>query len=748
MPLPGKKSKPAIPRSAYEDKKFSIPLRLNRINKRFSMKKRILLGTALIFLGCFIYARQVQVQVAQKAATGFFTAHYTGSGLKAGEAASVTETIVYSKEEHILYYIFNMLPRGWIAISADDAAWPVLAYSFEGSYNGKNFPPQFLAWMKQYQSELLDLARHPAKPLPGVTQEWNSLLDGNYIPNHFARPASSIAPLISSNWDQGMYYNGMCPADPAGPGGHTWAGCVPTAMGQIMYYYRWPKTGTGSYSYTDPKYGLQSADFGATTYNWENMPDALSRQNDAVATLLYQLGVSCDLVYGASGSGMYNHKAAYSFLTYFKYSLQTKYLFRDSTSLRWDSILVAHLNRSMPLYYAGWSVPNINGHAFVCDGYQDTTYFHFNWGWSSSYNGYYYTNNLTPGGNNFRLAQEIIMNCFPDTLNYTYPEGCQGTSTLHCFDGSLSDGSGPVNPYSPSADCSWLVDPQTSQDSVSGIKVVFDYFDTNPSDFVIIYDGPSESSPLLGSYSGNTLPPTLNSTSNKILIHFKANGGAAGKGFQANFSSAIPVWCSGTQVILGDTADFTNGSFGFNYANNSNCRWRIERNDTLPLTIYFKRFDTEPAKDALTIYDLGSGLPLDTISGHFDSINPPAPVTSPSGKMFLIFTTNSSITGKGWEIYYPKRNTGVNETMADSPLNIFPNPACNYVTIRIPAGQKATGELILSSPEGRQLISEPVTISPGENEIKLDLAGLSAGLYFISLKSNINSAAAKLIIIK
>ena len=737
-----------MPYSAHEVKKFSISLMLIRINKRFSMKKRILLWIAMIFAGCFSHAGQVPVHIAQKAAAGFFTAHYPGPGLKAGATASITETIVYSREGFILYYIFNMLPGGWIAISADDGAWPVIGYSFEGSYTGKNFPPQFTAWMKQYQLALLDLAKHPAKPSREAAEAWNSLLDDNYPARHLQKPLSSVAPLISSNWDQGMYYDGMCPADPAGPGGHTWAGCVPTAMGQIMYYYRWPRTGTGSYSYTDAKYGLQSADFGATTYNWENMPDALTRQNDAVAQLLYHLGVSCDLVYGASGSGMYNHKAAYSFRTYFKYSPQTQYLFRDSTSLRWDSILVAHLNRSMPLYYAGWSVPNIDGHAFVCDGYQDTTYFHFNWGWSASYNGYYYTNNLTPGGNNFRLAQEIIMNCFPDTINYTYPVGCQGSLTLNFFDGSLSDGSGPVKTYSPAADCSWLIDPQTSQDSVSGINISFDYFDTNPSDFVKIYNGPTETSPLLGSYSGSSLPPSLNSTSNKVLVRFKANGGIAGKGFQANFSSALPVWCSGTQVIQADTADFTNGSFGFDYANNTNCRWRIERNDTLPLTIYFKRFDTEAGKDALTIYDLGNGLPLDTISGRYDSTGMPAPVTSPSGKMFLIFTTNSTVTGKGWEIYYPKRNTGINETRANSPLNLFPNPAREFVTIRITSNQPESGEIILASPDGRQMIRLPVNAVQGENEFRLNLEGLSAGLYFVSLKGNISSAASKLIITK
>lgn len=95
---------------------------------------------------------------------------------------------------------------------------------------------------------------------------------------------------------------------------------------------------------------------------------------------------------------MYNHKAAYAFRTYFKYAPETQYVFRDSTNMNWDSLLVAHLDRKMPLYYAGWSVPNVNGHAFVCDGYQGTGYYHFNFGWGGSYNGYYYTQNLTPGG--------------------------------------------------------------------------------------------------------------------------------------------------------------------------------------------------------------------------------------------------------------------------------------------------------------------------------------------------------------
>jgi hypothetical protein len=478
------------------------------------------------------------------------------------------------------------------------------------------------------------------------------------------------------------------------------------------------------------------------------MPNSLSGENEGISTLLFHLGVSCDLVYGSGGSGMYNHKAAYALRTWFKYSPQTQYLFRDSTSLKWDSVMMAHLDRGMPLYYAGWSVPNVNGHAWVCDGYQDTTYFHFNFGWSGTSNGYFYTSNPSPPGNNFRLAQELIINIFPDTVHYTYPLGCQGNKTLLFADGSFTDGSGPVKPYSGNADCSWLISPQTSADSISNITLKFDYLDTNPGDSVKVYDGPSTSSLLYGSYSGQTLPPTLISTGNSFLVKFKAGGGMPGKGFRAGFTSTSPVWCTGTTEIVADTADFTNGSYTFNYSNNSFCKWRLSRTDSLPLTIYFKRFDTEPFYDNLTIYDLGSGKLLDTISGHYETGNPPDSVTSPSGKMFLIFSTNSSVTRKGWEIYYPKRNTGINALPGPEGLVLYPNPSQGIVNLRFSSSQATRAELILSSPDGRTIMDKNLPAAAGENNIQVNLTGTPSGLYFISMKTVNGIHTGKLIINK
>ncbi|MEI6900031.1 MAG: C10 family peptidase, partial [Bacteroidota bacterium] len=405
------------------------------------MLRRFIAILIAILLHQGLSAKLVSEQDAKSVAINFILQRSERFQVDAFHERKISSTITLKVEQHPIYYVFTFDQGGYIIVSADDLVIPVLAYSFDGIYTEENQAPQFSAWMEQYQRQILYAIRSNAVPDDKVEAEWNRLRNGESKQPSAAEKAA-VEPLITSKWNQDNPYNGMCPADPTGPGGHAYAGCVPTCMGQIMYYYRWPETGKGSYTYTDATYGVQHVSYDSTTYEWENMKNAVTKENHGIAQLLYHLGVSCDLVYGPGGSGMYNHKTAYSLRTYFKYSPETRYIFRDSTSLNWDSLIIAHLNRKMPLYYAGWSVPNINGHAFVCDGYQGTDYFHFNFGWSGSFDGYFYINTLTPGGNNFNLAQDLVINIYPDTLHYSSPKPCNGLTTLHNTEGSIADGSG------------------------------------------------------------------------------------------------------------------------------------------------------------------------------------------------------------------------------------------------------------------------------------------------------------------
>jgi hypothetical protein len=463
--------------------------------------------------------------------------------------------------------------------------------------------------------------------------------------------------------------------------------------------------------------------------------------------LLFHLGVSVDLVYGPTSSGMYNHKAAYSLRTCFKYSPETRYLYRDSTTLNWDSVIIAHLDRKMPLYYAGWSVPNINGHAFVCDGYQGSDYFHFNFGWSGSNNGYYYIDNLTPGGNNFNLAQELIINIYPDTVNYSYPSNCAGQHILHYNQGSITDGSGPVEKYQPGSDCSWLIDPQTATDSITKINLAFDRFETGTNDVVTVYDGADANAAVLGSYSGSTLPGTVSSSGNKMFITFMAQGGGQAAGWSANYSTTSPVWCQGQKTITGDSAVITDGSLSFNYNNNSLCRWLITPPDqTKPLTVYFYAFDTETDKDFLSIYDPDTQAKLVSISGHYNSTNLPDSVTSPSGKMLLLFTSSSNVTAGGFTLYYPRWAAGVIETSDFMGLKIFPNPVHDKVNVEFRSPRTDHLNTVLSTMQGKIIrVSEEPCVR-GENKIEIPVAGLSPGIYLLRLQNEKTTETYKIVV--
>ncbi|MCD4773639.1 MAG: C10 family peptidase, partial [Bacteroidales bacterium] len=571
-----------------------------------------------------------------------------------------------------VFYIFNFEPRGFVIVSANDAVVPIPAYSFDGTIEKNNQPDNYKAWVNQYSQQIKYAFDNNLQADETISFEWDRLSTSIINELKLFSKEKDIEPLLTTTWNQGTYYNEMCPADPAGPGGHCYAGCVPTAMGQVVNYFRFPLQGSGSYSYQCPPYGTLSADFENTNYLWNNMPLALSSSNLATAELLYHLGVSCDLVYGPNGSGMYNHKAAYSLRTFFNYSPETEYVYRDSTSINWDSLLVAHLNQKIPMYYAGWSVPNVNGHAFVCDGYQGSNFFHFNWGWGGSYDGYFYTDNLSPGGSNFNLAQEVIINCFPDTVNFQYPYYCTGNDTLISTSGTIDDGSGPVYNYLNNTDCSWLIAPN---DSVENITIDFLKFDTETNDILTVYDGENISSPVLGSFSGSSIPESITSSGDKIFITFISNENTNTEGWLLSYESQIPVYCHGMTQLTNPEGTFSDGSGPRDYHNSSICMWQIIPDNPDEIILFFDEFETETDNDIFNVYD-GTTL-IAELSGN----ELPNPISAFSGSMFITFTSNTSITAPGWKVHYITSYVGIEKQNKKTDINIFPNPVNKELTI-------------------------------------------------------------------
>lgn len=688
-------------------------------------------------------AGNVSRETAKRVAVNFYFDRYPANQQTDYRSIKVSKIIAKESDGLTCYYTCMINAGGFVIVPAIDNVVPVLGYSFDSNVNPENLPCGFTAWMNHYEAQIKYAYTAQFDASDNVREEWVRLLSPDFEDQISDRNIRSVSPLLVSKWNQGSPYNAMCPADAAGPGGHCYAGCVATAMGQLLYYYRHPDQGTGSYSYSLPDYGTISADFSSTAYDWDAMPSSLVRENDAVATLLFHLGVSVDMDYGPDGSGMWNHKAAYSLKTYFGYGPETQYYFRDSITLDWDSILIANLDQKKPLYYAGWAgVQSNDGHAFVCDGYQGTNYFHFNWGWGGSYDGYFYTDNLTPGGSNFNYAQEVIP-MFPDTINYSYPDYCSGNRILSALDGSVEDGSGWYK-YLQGTSCSWLIKPQDAEhDSVSNIKLNFNAIDTEAIDSVKVYDSDTTTANLLGAYSGSTLPSEITSSGDRLYLTFSSAGTNEAGGWIADYRSTLPVYCSGQTTLTAPSGEFGDGSGDKRYNNNSVCKWRIEPPGAGFVTLWFTNFSTADSLDRVIITDLVTHEQL----GEFSGTELPPPVTATSGKMLLIFFTNSTGTGEGWDALYTSYGVGTLGNPSESnDVFLYPNPANGITSLYFNAQNQGKVKIELFTVSGTKIVCQELEQRQGRNQATIQLETLDPGIYLVSLSGNNSRKVLKLIV--
>lgn len=324
-----------------------------------------------------------------------------------------TASYIHMINDQVIFYVFNFDPEGFVIVAGDDASLPILGYNTKGTTTLGEFNCNIASFFSSYEQAILDI--HDRKlPNTETISEWDAILS-----NRFSAPESnrSVGPLMATEWDQDYPWNAFCPPDPEGPGGHALAGCVATAMGQIMKYWSYPNQGNGSHSYYHHIYGQLSANFGETTYNWANMPNTTS--TNATAELLFHLGVSVDMNYGADGSGAFCQHARDSFVDYFRYHPDAQLVWRNNYTFdEWLNVIKNQLDNLRPMYYSGEG--SEGGHAFVCDGYDANNHLHFNWGWSGYYNGFYQINNLTPGNHDFSYDQNAIINTYPEESGHVH----------------------------------------------------------------------------------------------------------------------------------------------------------------------------------------------------------------------------------------------------------------------------------------------------------------------------------------
>ncbi|MGD0710216.1 MAG: C10 family peptidase [Bacteroidales bacterium] len=692
------------------------------------MKTKSLFFTCLIvILFCFHhgFAKKVDITVAKQIAVNFYIEH-SKYNLSA-KSIVVTNSFAETENSIIMYYVFNLSNGGFVIVAAEDGVHPILGYSYEGIYTEENQSPEFIFWMNKYKQQIAYIVSSKQSSTAQIDADWArySVSSDKFIPSS---GTGNVAPLTYSLWDQGCCYNSHCPIDSTATTecDHVVTGCVATSMAQIMFYYRYPLQGEGSHSYNDPSYGIQSASFSATTYDWNAMSLSCIGVNDAIATLMYHCGVSDDMQYGPTGS-MGNMMYATNALTsYFKYSLSSiRHAIKSSfIDAQWADTLENELNNNRPFIYGGFDTTYGEGHAWVCDGYQATNYFHFNWGWSGNDNGYFYLDALDPSGYNFTSDEEAIYGIYPRS---GYPYYCSNTTiTLTSPAGTIDDGSGPSD-YKNNNDCSWLIAPT----GAGHINISFNNFSTADSgDVLTIYNGSNDLAPVLKSCTGTALPTPISSTSPTVFLKFITNGSDTSSGWQISYTTTYPVYCSGVTPLTAASDTFSDGSGSNNYNNNINCKWMIQPPGAGSVTLHFLSFNTEPANDIVKVVDPVSS----TVLGTFSGTTIPSEVTSHSGQMLVEFTTNATITAPGWSAVYTSSQLGVENYNIVKELSVFPNPANNYLHISFYITGRKDAKLQLLNITGQVVYDDNIKGNSAAILNKtIDVSGLSKGIYSLQI---------------
>ena len=302
-------------------------------------------------------------------------------------AAVPVPVMTFETSEVPTFYVFNQPDDGgWMIVSADDVAAPVIGYSDKGSFDPQNLPENFKGWLEQCGRQISQASMAGVEPY-AVSR---------------GSDKDPIAPLMSTIWDQTTPFNLLCPSI---NGFRTPTGCVATAMAQVMKYHNWPETAgeNAKFSYTwigGPASTPElSADFSNFKFDWENMLDSYRMgssdiQAEAVSKLMQACGYSVEMMYNSVASAAYNEYVGYALSEYFKYDQGLHNELRNMySSAEWEDLIYDNLKNYGPVVY--WGTGDV-GHCFVCDGYKDNGYFHFNWGWSGSSDGYFLLDALNP----------------------------------------------------------------------------------------------------------------------------------------------------------------------------------------------------------------------------------------------------------------------------------------------------------------------------------------------------------------
>ena len=208
-----------------------------------------------------------------------------------------------------------------------------------------------------------------------------------------------VVLLETASWGQNHPFNNQCWTKYNGTT-HAKTGCVATAYAIVMRYHKYPKEGTENklYNCQAPTY-VELTD---RVYDWDNMPlvydeNWSEEQIYEVSKLMAHLAHANFSSFGSGATTANEERETARLNRYFNYPKVDASYQRDHTQEEWEAKIRESLDNGCPVpYAANNSGTGDSRHMFVIDGYTDNGYFHFNFGWYGSGNGWFKLDAITP----------------------------------------------------------------------------------------------------------------------------------------------------------------------------------------------------------------------------------------------------------------------------------------------------------------------------------------------------------------
>lgn len=378
------------------------------------MKKTCIL-TAIIFYSLTLCSQTIDLNDAVKIANNKLI-----SDGKTINFSINTSRLFYSGAGNPLFYQIELSPTGYISISANKSLSPIIAYSYTNNTDSEGKFVNFVK--KDLEKRIQYIDKFTPEQINKISQQWDEL---NFI-GHKTKKVFQQWPeagtttsggWVEVNWTQTSPYNNFCPIDPV-TDNRSIAGCPSVAMAMILDFHKtinqvnFNDADDYHHIYSGRNYWIDDDYIARDFPSWPMLNDFLdtlqqhynngiSISNTDKAALVYACGVAAKQVYTSSGSGTFSVSQAFD--AYLKFNFAQAQLLdtSDIADSSFYKIIIQNIKDTMPVHLAIVDSLWSSGHNIVADGFNTDGFFHFNFGWGGSANGWYLMLDNMPYSMNF-----------------------------------------------------------------------------------------------------------------------------------------------------------------------------------------------------------------------------------------------------------------------------------------------------------------------------------------------------------